>query len=175
MVNATIRPAQPDEALQINTLVAAGRIGYRNPEYGLDDAWVEQIQAELLGPEELAECRENIIRAQLHPEKHLYLVAGTHAIDAVLYAEKHETEQEVVRLFVAEHLRGLGLGSRLMEQYEDWASPELRHEVYVVPYNKGAIRFYERIGYETTPGSQQTFPDKVTTITMTREPSGGTD
>ena len=163
---------QPTDAGVLNAFVAHRRVAeYSSPEFGMDDTWAREVLDELINPVAIAKRAADIERARRQPSRALYRFAkGEGYIAAVLRAERDEDGlQELHWLFVKPELKGQGFGSRLMEDFFEWADLAQPIELDVVTYNEPAIGFWQHQGFEISSGVQ----DKYQVPTYRMQYKGG--
>ncbi|GEM_PF-4135110 len=190
MSEITIRPALVSEASSILELVAEGRLDmYHLPETGLETGpqTADDIRGESAGASQPAwlleltdttaadRCVTEIDKAINNPADYFYKVAlqndelvGVLSAGTVVKRWGEEVH-EINWFFVRRGFRSLGIGTRMLAEYFEWASAkELPTIVCVVDYNEGAIRFYEERGCSMMPGSEFIY-DRLPLLYMRHE------
>lgn len=136
MSSVVIRPPKPTDAGAIATLM--GELGY--------PAWPEEIPARL---KELAlDARTSAVWvAEL--DGHAVGIATAKKFPAI-----HQSAPVVwlTVLIVAERARGQGVGTRLVNEAEEWAREQGARKIALTSalHREEAHDFYKRLGYEQT-------------------------
>ncbi|MFC9265182.1 GNAT family N-acetyltransferase [Streptomyces hydrogenans] len=184
-----IEPALPDDASRLGPLLLRAWLQtYPHREAGIDEEWIREHRGSSATAEGIARWRDFIEAALRDPDLLFCRVVRSEAeaeagasaetvreIVGVLCGRRGE-EVTLGPMYLLNHVRGRGLGDRLMAEFLDWAGGA-RMRLWVTEYNEGAVRFYRRHGFETT-GDRELWQGRLPNVRMTREaasPAGGRD
>lgn len=142
---------------------------YPSPENGVSKEWVEEQVAARFSAEGL-ERSEKFIAAVLDDPSQIHRVAVQEGeVVGFAHGTTHEDGvKELLAIYVDPEAYGTGIGSRLMDEINQWAEGSSTR-LTVASYNQRAIRFYEKQGFEIVPGSEAKYKDVIPVIDMIRE------
>lgn len=140
-----IERANPEDAASIAHIQHESWLAtYPNEEYGIS---ADDIRAQGFEREE----RINVWTERLGNESDLVqtLVARRDGI-VIGYssAVKREDSNFIYSIYLLPEFQGQGVGSKLLTQVLEWLGDDKDTALGVVPYNKTAIAFYEKFGFE---------------------------
>ncbi|WP_206539298.1 GNAT family N-acetyltransferase [Nocardiopsis halotolerans] len=162
-------PHVDDAPALARVLLAAWLQTYPNEEAGIDEAWIREHRGSVTAAEGVAQWRGFIARAAHQPDRFLCRVVRRRGeIVGFLCGRR---EGEVVNLgpmYLLEEAQGVGLGGQLMDVFLDWAG-DTPMRLWVTTYNEGAVRFYQRYGFEAT-GERQLWRGRLPNTRMARTP-----
>lgn len=98
-------------------------------------------------------CKERIARRAEHMSvddgiNYTLVASTTTKIVGYGRAVKGDTWDEIVTLYVLPEWQGKGIGSKLLTDLLIWLGPDRNVTLGVVLYNKKAIRFYKKFGFQ---------------------------
>ncbi len=141
-----VEPATVDDIPGIIACKKDGWLSYVNDEYGITPALIEEKFKNIEGISKRLQ--------QLIEEKRSFIVRENNLVLGVNNPEVEDSGRlRVGALYVRDGYRGKGIGSLLLNnsiKYHKNKSPNKPIFLFVVEYNKGAIRFYERHGFVRT-------------------------
>lgn len=146
---------------------------YQNPELGVDEGWIRK-EIGYVADENGDEFRRKLFaRVEADDKDIFYRVAKDQSGEVVgfCHAEKHSENPENVLegLYLLASAQGEGLGYEMMKGALDWLGSEKPVKLTVIQYNKKAIDFYSRFGFEVVQGKVVPFKGPVTAVDMIRE------
>jgi ribosomal protein S18 acetylase RimI-like enzyme len=104
-------------------------------------AAVEQTYTQQAVEESIIACKED-------PDAHFLVAERDGEVVAYLQFDCADPEPELHRIYVEPALTGRGIGSQLVEALEQRLKPGSSYVVLLSVANRGALRFYERHGFE---------------------------
>lgn len=132
--------------------------------------WVDEIWAPRLSDEGIARLAQDAVSG----EQNTYMVAEGRSGDiiGVAVAQGVQTEhQSLQALYIDAAFRSHGVGSALARAALTDLDPARPVDLEVARFNRGAQRFYVRLGFQTVPGSDALWRGVLPVVTM-RRPAG---
>lgn len=166
----TIREASFEDLLAIRKMHAKSwLVAYPNDEAGVSEDWVRERVSKWTTPEGIEKSKEHFKDVFGNPN-HFYRIATTgEEVVGLVHVSRDNNKQHLDALYIDESEYGSGLAQELMELADDWLDPSLPTDLEVASYNKRAIRFYEKCGFEIVPNSEHLFADKMPVLDMIRK------
>ena len=162
---ATLRDAVEVRKMQAESWLAT----YPNEDAGVPYDWVKERTDNWLTPERLKQSK-NIFREVITDQTQFYRLAerSGQIIGFVHALTKEDNKKELEALYILPEVFGSGVGQQLMALANEWIG---RAEVglTVASYNKRAIGFYQKNGFEIVLGSESTYADKIPVVRMVRK------
>lgn len=147
--NLAIREAQSDDAEQLAALYkAAWRATYPNDEYGITRQDIEEKTKNWGNQDDIQRRRESI---QNSDEYTLSVVAEADGriIGNSVFIRKPEKERnKLATMYVHPEYHGMGVGAALAKEGFQWLGSEKPVVLEVAKYNRRAIEFYRKFGFE---------------------------
>ena len=143
---------------------------YVNPEYGIDEAWIEERFASRAALTTKAERETSFLSGKTRGTFNAWVVVNSDL--RVIGTGSVFTKEDVQRigtLYVDKMLHGTGIASELMRKMIDWFDPEKPIELEVVSYNERAKVFYRKWGFEEEIG-KKLHKEKLPELRMIRQP-----
>ncbi|PDP87301.1 hypothetical protein CQJ94_12485 [Glycomyces fuscus] len=162
-----------DDAQEIaRVLLAAWLQTYPDEEAGIDEAWIREHRGSVTTPEETAQWQEFIVRAGRQPDELFCRVVRCRGgIVGFLCGRREGEVANLGPMYLLREAQGGGLGGRLMNVFLDRVG-ESPARLWVTTYNEGAIRFYQRYGFEAT-GERDLWRGRLPNMRMARAPITG--
>lgn len=144
-----ISGAVPDDSQGINTvLYEAWLATYPNEEIGITVEDIEESYKDRLSPERIEKGKE---RLRNIPENERRLVAKAEGrIVGVSRVIKGKEKNILQTLYVLPDYQGRGVGTALWEEGKKFLDLTKDTVLEVATYNKNAINFYKKLGFEDT-------------------------
>lgn len=144
-----ISPAKPEDARALQEVFYQTWLAtYPNEEEGITEEDVEDRYKDRNSEEKTKEREKRI---QDLPSTTKYFVARQgEKIIGLCLAEKQEGCNQLKAIYVLPEFQGKGLGSKLWKEAKDFLGSTEDTFVEVAKYNKNAIDFYSRLGFEPT-------------------------
>ena len=141
---------------------------YPNEEHDISYDWVKETTDAWLTPGALEKSREYFNNIFGNPE-HFYRIAldGDRVI-GLMHVDNKDGHKHLGALYIDQDYHGTGLAQKMMKLADDWIGDE-DVSLEVVTYNKRAIRFYEKHGYQLTDTENELFAGKIPNVTMVRK------
>ena len=165
-----IRPATIDDIKGIKTMQSQSWVDtYANEKAGVSFEWVNDFVSKWTTDEGIKRSKEKYQKIFSNSE-YLFSVATEGSIVlAMLFASKINSNQQIEALYVDKKYHGTGLATDLMNDALNWFDKSIPIYLEVVSYNKRAIAFYLKYGFEIQEGSEHEFVDKMPAIKMIRK------
>ncbi|MEU1899341.1 GNAT family N-acetyltransferase [Nocardiopsis dassonvillei] len=165
-----IEAPRADDASEIaRVLLAAWIQTYPDEQAGIDEEWIRVHRGAATSPEEVAQWREFIVRAEYQPDELFCRVVRYQGeIVGFLCGRREADAVNLGPMYLLRKAQGSGLGGRLMDVFLDWAGATPMR-LWVTAYNERAIRFYQRYGFEAT-GERLLWRGRLPNMRMARAP-----
>lgn len=173
MNRVIIRAMTIDDVVSFRRMHAASwREYYANEAEGISQQWVEEETNAWFLPEQLDKSKEyfNGVLSDLEHQFVRVAVADGELVGFV-HVSKHANFNELDGLYVDSAYHGSGLAQKLTKLAFAWLGEDKVIRLEAVRYNKRAIRFYEKLGFETVKGSDHLFRNAIPAITMEKPAS----
>lgn len=144
---------------------------YVNDELGVTREWIKARNAIQSSPEKALSRLERFTAGKANG-KLMAWVARNHdgaIVGSTTPYLDDDGVQHVGSLYVDKTWHGKGVGGALMQKVIDWADSTKPIELGVVAYNKRAIAFYRKWGFEQIPDSEKLFDNKIPEVMMIRK------
>jgi ribosomal protein S18 acetylase RimI-like enzyme len=166
----TIRVATLDDVAKIRKMQADSWIAaYPNKEAGVTQEWVLDYTAKWLTAEALEKSKEKL-GGIFDNSDHYYRVAVCDdKVVGFVHISRVDGAQHFEAIYLDESQHGTGLAQRLVDEVFLWVNKTQPITVEVASYNKRAIAFYRKYGFEIDQGSEHLFVDTIPVINMIRK------
>lgn len=164
-----IRATTADDIVVLRHMHAKSWLAtYPNDNAGISYDWVKEETDSWLTEKGLAKSREHFKNIFDSPE-HLHQIAvdDEGKVIGLVHVLNQDGHKHLGALYVDEAYHGMGLAQQLMERANQWIGDEAV-DLEVVTYNKRAIRFYEKQGFEKVEGENELFKGRIPNSTMAR-------
>lgn len=144
---------------------------YKNPDLGVDDAWIRENVGFVATPEGTAFRQDLLKKIEAGDDSLFYRVArDTRGEIKGFCMAKREPDGSgrVDALYLLAEAQGQGLGAKLMDEMLGWLDDTKPIKLQVVEYNKHAIDFYKKYGFELTDEKEE-FVAPVNVVWMVKE------
>jgi len=169
MPKVIIRTASLADVTDIRKMHAKSWVDtYPNEEAGVTREWLLDHTAQWLTPEGLEGSQEHF-RAIFGNPDHFYRVASDgKSILGMAHASVIDGSQHLEAMYTDKSQHGTGLAQKMMDSVFEWLDLSKPIVLEVASYNKRAIAFYRKYGFEIDEGSEQMFKGNIQTVRMTR-------
>lgn len=145
---------------------------YVNEELGVTRQWVESRNQTRVTDASRKDRRERFEQYMANHTMNAWVARDQNIGATTPYVDSRGV-QHVGSLYVDAKWHGKGVASDLMRNVIGWFDSQKPIVLGVVAYNRRALAFYEKWGFEIEPGSETFFEDKMPEIKMVRK--GGCD
>lgn len=121
---------------------------YPNEEFGITVDDIEDRFNDRKREEALAKRKKYISDPPIGDT--MLVAKEVHRIVGLCRVIRHEDKNELVAIYVLPELQGRGVGKLLWQQAKKFFDPKKDTIVQVATYNKNAIGFYKKLGFQDT-------------------------
>lgn len=163
---------------KIGDEVAVGKVhlqswkeSFINDESSLDEAIVDKLRGNTI-TEDGNSRRRDIFKDILNDSKNvLYKIVrnkDTNEIVGFMHGSKNDKYNELEALFLLNEAKNQGIGSKLINLFIEWSDKDKPAMLEVFTFNKNAINFYKKFGFEITNRPEELYKDTIKHIEMIR-------
>lgn len=144
-----IRKIKPEDILALHNVYFLTWLDtYPNEEFNITKEDIVYKFEQRLAPEKIAESKAKILQTKNNELK--LLVEDQGKVIALCNAVKNPEYNQLQAIYVLPEYQGVGIGKSLWLEVEKFLNPHKKTIVRVALYNKKAIEFYKKIGFEVT-------------------------
>ncbi len=148
---------------------------YINPDLGVDEKWIRENIGHVVTDKGNDFRKELFKKIESGDPSLRYRVARDEQGEVVGFcmATKSQVESEpnvLDALYLLRSAQGQKLGAKMMQEAMDWLGNEKPIKLEVISYNKHAIDFYKKFGFELT-GEEYVWKEPVKAAVMLRQSS----
>ncbi|MFI6601663.1 GNAT family N-acetyltransferase [Nonomuraea sp. NPDC050536] len=140
---------------------------YPCEDAGIDEAWIHEQHGSSATTEGIAGWRDFIEAARRQPDLLFCRVVRSGTEIVGFLCGRRDEAVTLGPMYLLNEAQGRGIGDRMMREFLAWAG-DAPMRLWVTDYNKRAIRFYERYGFEAT-GERELWRGKLPNIRMVRD------
>ena len=171
----TINEARPEDVSAIAEVRKVTWLAtYPNEEFGVTE---QAILSMVDNPQTLHQLQTEIEKNS--DDVHTWVAKDGEQVVGICYALREADKdgqrmENLERLYILPEYQSLEIGKKLLDRCIEWFGPDTKVHLGVATYNKGAIRFYERNGFEIVSEYNMDLPDgtPLPTFDMALKSSG---
>lgn len=161
-----VRSANPDDAQELAVLYReTWRATYPNTEYGITREDIEEKTKNWGTPEDIQKRRERIQNS----DEYVYNIVAElngRIVGNSVFVRTSEEYNKLATMYVHPEHHGLGAGLALAREGLQWLDSEKPIALEVAKYNKRAIEFYKKLGFEIAGNGRSPAADLPSGITV---------
>lgn len=143
---------------------------YLNPDLGVTEGVINSTISFTL-TEESNKFRKNLFeKAASEPKTTLYKIVKNKdgKVVGFLHGSQNENQNELEGIYLINEAKGIGVGSKLMEEFLKWANPQKSCHLQVIAFNERALNFYTKFGFIKTDKQIEPYKGKFPIVEMVR-------
>jgi ribosomal protein S18 acetylase RimI-like enzyme len=141
----TYREAIPEDAYEITLLRKIWFTTYVNKEEGITKEDIESSHNSRTIEEETARRAERI---ENNKESKIWVAKNQDKVVGFVEVQKKEKRNRIGAFYILDEYQHKGIGTELMKKALGWLGTKKDIFCEVATYNKGAIAFYKKFGFE---------------------------
>jgi len=142
---------------------------YPNKDLGITLEWIQEYTNQWLTPEKIKDSQDFFKGIFGNPNHYYRVVTDGNNILGMIHASKIDGKQYLGALYIDKKQHGTGVAHKMMDGAFSWFDLEKPIELEVAIYNKRAISFYRKHGFEIDENSEHKFQDQIPSVNMTRK------
>jgi ribosomal protein S18 acetylase RimI-like enzyme len=151
MSNIQIVRPDPADALQIRELYKTTWLAtYPNQEHGITLADIQENTKNISTPEDVKKFSNYLLTLEQESNRFFRVAKEGDRVVGVCGARDKGSLVHLGSLYILPDSQGKGIGSMLMQELLEWTGPDKTLTLHVATYNKTALSFYEKWGFEDT-------------------------
>lgn len=142
---------------------------YPNEKVGVSRKWIEEYTQKWFKPKNLEGSREYFKGVFGNPDHYYRVASEGKEIVGQIHVSLVDGNQQFGSIYIDKKMRGTGLAQKMIDGAFEWLDLTKPIALEVASYNKRAIEFYRKNGFEVVEGSEHVFDDRIPTINMVRK------